>query len=864
MIRYVNRNEYSPPAYRVLHTDLTFLLDSECTSIDSVLTLERTNEGEPGRSLQLDGRDFELVSLALDGQTLRPQDYTFENEVLSIPNAPAHCQLAVRTRVTPGANHSQMGLFQAGRCLVTQCEADGFRRMTFYIDRPDVMSSFRVRLEGDAVLYPVLLSNGDCIDAGQLADGRHYAVFDDPHPKPSYVFAVMAGDLAVLRDTHVTGTGKSVELAIYAEPQHIADSTFAMGALKRALAWDETEYGLEYDLTRYSIVAIDDYSGAMENKGLNLFEAKGILANPAYSTDNDYQVLERILGHEVFHNWTGNRVTCRDWFELCLKEGLTRFRDRQFAEAMSAPGPKRIDAVALLRRNQFVEDDGNTAHPVKPARYADVQNLYTATVYEKGAELIRMLHVLLGPDVFRQGVQNFLARYDGQAVTTDELIGCMEQVSGRDLSGFRPWYEYKGRPRILVRETYDAGQKQYQLHLTQALANSESPPLLTPVSYALLTKGAGATAAITAEGVLELEAESQVFTFDDIPMRPVVSLLRGLSAPVSLVIERADQDLALLMIHETDPVARWDAVQQFATLIVRRLAQGLSPAGAGATQFSDAFGQLINDQVTEPALLARLLTLPDEPTLSDGLDQVDVDGHAQGRDMLCRLLAKQHEQDLLARYQALASTRPYAPEPIGMARRALRNACLNLLAATGEKAQALCLEQIRASDNMNDAYAGLAALCHINCPERDEAIAFCLEKWRPWPLAMGAWLTAQGLGKTPDTVDRVMALTEHPDVNLRDAGQSMALFGAFFRQNRLAFHDRSGKGYEFLADVLLRMDQAGQSGSFWLMPQIAQWRRYDAVRQQLMKKALERVRDTSGISRGLAENVSRALDTSAS
>lgn len=860
-IRYVERAAYRPPAYRVEHADLTFELDAERTVIRSRLELVRTSDAADNEPLRLDGRDFELLSLALDGVPLG-EGYTWTDDCLVVQRQPERCVLEAVTAVRPAENRSEMGLFLAGSCLVTQCEADGFSRMTFYVDRPDVMATFRVRLEADVRSFPVLLSNGDSADSGELPGGRHFVTWHDPHPKPCYVFAVIAGCLESKRDTFTTRNGKDVELVIYAEPHHIDDCEFAMGSLKRALAWDEAEYGLEYDLTRYSIVAIDDYSGAMENKGLNLFEAKGIVANPAYSTDNDYLVLERILAHEVLHNWTGNRVTCRDWFELCLKEGLTRFRDRQFAEAMSAPGPKRIDAVALLRRNQFVEDDGNAAHPVKPERYADVQNLYTATVYEKGAELVRMLWVLVGPNAFRRGLGAFLQRYDGQAVTTNELLKAMAEASGRDLGRFQNWYVRAGRPVLQSALRYDPQAGSLELTLTQTTRDGhpDSEPLLVPISYALFVPGADGVAELFEEGTLEFGETSRTWRFEGLPARPTISLLRGLSAPVSLELDREDEELALLLRAETDAVARWDASQQLATRAIRRLAGGAPWQASGGEKYAECIGALLDDVNTDSSLLARLLTPPDEPTLSEGLERVELDAHAAARRELRSAVASSWYDCFEQRYKALSSAVPYAPEPAEIGRRALRNACLGwLLASDVAAARHRALAQIRTSDNMTDSYAALSELCHEPGPARDEAVAICLERWRGQPLAMVHWLTAQALGTAPDTVDRVIALAGHPDVDLQDIAQAMALFGSFFRQNRHAFHDPSGRGYEFLADTLLQMDKVRPSGSFWLMPQISQWPRFDEHRQQKMRQALLRVRAAPGISRGLAENVQRAL-----
>ncbi len=873
-IPYIERAQYRPPAFRVVAVALWFELARQRTVVRSRLQLARNPDVPPTEPLILDGRDFELLELKLDGRVLGMHEYQLTQERLSLPGVGQDCVFEAVTAVAPGANTTQMGLFAAGPCLVTQCEADGFRRMTFYPDRPDVLAPFWVRLEAARQEFPVLLSNGDCIERGDGPDGRHFAVWRDPHPKPSYIFAVVAGDLGVLEDRHVTASGRSVALAIYAAPESIAHCTYAMGALKRALAWDEATYGLEYDLAHYNIVAVDGYIGAMENKGLNLFEAKGILADPSFSTDNDYLVLERILAHEVFHNWTGNRVTCRDWFELSLKEGLTRFRDRRFSEAMSAPGPKRIDAIGLLRRNQFAEDDGNSAHAVKPPRYADVQNLYTATVYEKGAELIRMLYVLLGDAPFRAGVAAYLNRYDGQAVTTEEFITSLEAVSGRDLAQFRHWYNYRGRPRLNIEGEYDAVRSRYALKVTQLpprVADPESPPpaMLIPLAVALfapdgsrlpIRMGISPQDAATDETVLEVSAWQHEFLFEDVPCRPIPSVLRGLSAPVSCVFDPTNAELAVLMAHETDAFARWEASQQLATRLVRAVAAGQDLTAAGADVFLDAFGVALADQAGDLNLLARVLTLPDESMLSDGLDRIDLDGHARGRHLLRQALVQRFAPALLEGYHAHADTQRYMPDPRGISRRAFKNFCLELLLAEPTPTRLeLALAQVNHSDNMNDAYAALACLVNVPSAQRDAAVQGCWERWREIPLALGHWFTAQALSRASDAIDRLIELTKHPGFDATDPAHGMALYGSFFRQNRIAFHDPTGRGYALLADTLLALDKRRSSGSSWFMPQINQWRRFDEHRQRLMRAALERVASSPDISRGLAENVSKAL-----
>ena len=864
------RDAYRPPAHLVRSVELTFELDAKHTRVLSRLEIERASDAPAGAPLTLQGRNCTLERLALDGRALQTGDYALADETLEIPNVPDACRVEIGTALDPSANPTQMGLFLAGDVIATQCEADGFRRFTYFPDRPDVLSRYRVKLIADASAYPVLLSNGDLIEQGALPNGKHYAIWNDPYPKPSYLFAVIAGRLKALRDTHTTKRGRAISLALYAAPEQIGDCTFAMGALKRALEWDERVYGLEYDLACYNVVALEGYVGAMENKGLNVFEAKGILSNPAYTTDNEYLVLERILGHEVFHNWTGNRVTCRDWFELCLKEGLTRFRDRQFSEAMSAAGPKRIDAVALLKRNQFPEDDGNAAHAVKPDRYVDVQNLYTATVYEKGAELIRMLYVLLGHDAFHRGFARYIQRNDGRAVTTEDFIVALEAESGRDLAQFRRWWTQVGRPRIDVRGSYDAARREYRLDVSQTgAAGRPFEPMHVPIAVALFRKDGSHVpisldrAQVTGanETVLELTEQRQTFVFAHVDAKPIPSVLRGFSAPVSLSVDLGDDELAVLAARDTDPYARWEAAQRLGIGEIRRLTK--DPTAAPSRQLVAALARVLEDDATDDALRARLLQLPDEPALSDGLERVDVEGHQRARDRIRTALVDTLGDSLHATYTARSSDPERALDARAIGRRALKNACLELMMSVpSDSHRALCLAQLRSSRAMNDAFHALAFLVHVPSPERDEALELSLERWRGNRLALGQWFLAQASSRAPDAVDRVIALAQHPAFDFADSALSMALFGTFFRQNRVAFHDASGRGYEFLADVLIRVDRLRPSASYWFMPQINQWRRYDEARQRAMCAALERVAREPRLSKGLAENVAKALGRS--
>ena len=864
--------DYAPPPWLVDAVELDFDLDPQRTRVRSRVAFRRASETPPGAPLRLDGKDLELVSIALDGETLSANRYAVDDEGLTLWEPPAAFTLEVETATRPAGNTSGSGLFELSGQLATQCEAEGFRRITYFPDRPDVLARYTVTLHADAARYPVLLSNGDKVGAGTEAGGRHWARWSDPHPKPSYIFAVVAGDLARLSDRFVTRGGREVELGVWADPAMIDNCRFAMDCAKRSLAWDEATYGLEYDLSVFNIVALNGWSGAMENKGLNLFGAGGIVADPEISTDDDYVIIERIVGHEQFHNWTGNRVTCRDWFQLGLKEGLTRFRDQHFIEDKLASGVWRIEQVKALRRNQFPEDDGPAAHPVQPAAYAEIDNFYTNTVYDKGAEVVRMLRALLGPEAFRAGFDLYIARHDGQAVTLEDFVRAMEDASGRDLGQLRLWHSQAGRPRIEARGDYDAGRRQYRLTLAQACAPTpgqpEKAPFHIPVAAGLLSSE-GAALSFRRDGqtlsstVLELREARQTFVLDDVSSPPIPSLLRGFSAPVSLDAGLSDNDLAVLMAHDSDAFSRWDAAQTLAVRLTRRLAA--DRAAGREMQAPDAFiaavATVLDDDGSDPLLRAHILALPDEPVLSEGLEHIDLDGHMAARGFLREAIATRLAGALRSRYDACAETGPYVPDVAGIGRRRLRNTALDLLTALGtDEVADLCLAQVESSTNMTERFEALCLIAHLDCPQRDRAMQSFYDRWKAYPTVVDKWFNAQALSRAPGAVERIVALERHPAYEADNFARGLAYYGGFFRQNRVAFHDPSGKGYDFLADRLLWLDARGRAGSHYLMPQINQWRRYDRHRQALMREALERVGATPGISKGLAENVERALN----
>ncbi len=864
--------DYRPPDFAIETVELDFDLDPERTVVRSRMRVRRSPDAMPGAPLRLDGRDLELLSITLNDEALAGNRLLIDVDGLAILDPPDAFWLEITTALHPVQNKTRMGLFELQGKLATQCEADGFRQITYFPDRPDVLAKYTVTLRADAQRFPILLSNGDRIAHGVEGDGRHWATWMDPYPKPSYIFAIVAGDFGRLEDRFVTRSGREVSLGIWADAALAPQCRFAMDAAKRSLAWDEETYGLEYDLGAYNVVALGGWSGAMENKGLSIFGASGVITDPEISTDDDYIIIERIIGHEQFHNWTGNRVTCRDWFQLCLKEGLTRFRDQHFIEDKLASGAWRIETVKALRRNQFPEDDGPAAHPVKPETYAEVDNFYTNTIYDKGAEVVRMIRALLGPAAFRKGFDLYIARHDGQAVTTEAFIAAMEDASAEDLSQFRLWHSQAGRPSVRARGAYDAAAHSYALTLSQACRPTPGQPVKAPFHIPIgvgLLSAHGEPLSFRMgdadpgeDAVVALRAESQTFLFSDVASPPILSLLRRFSAPVSIDADLADDELAILMARDPDPFARWDASQTLAVRLVRVLAADLAAGRpmVAPDGFLQAIEAVLEDDSTDLLLRAQLLSLPDEPVLSEGLARIDLDGHMAARQFLRRQIADRLQSALLARYHANAETGPYAPDIAGIGRRKFRNAVLDLITALETPAAAdLCLDQMRHSDNMTDAFEALCLLTHLDCPQRQIALDEFYDRWKAHPTVVDKWFNAQALARSPGAVDRIIALEQHPAFDPGNYAQGLVFYGGFFRQNRVAFHDPSGKGYGFLADRLLSIDAQGRAGSHYIMPQINQWRRYDEPRQRLMQSALRRVADSPGISKGLAENIGKAL-----
>ncbi len=867
--------DYRPPEFLVDRVALDFQLQEEATRVISELHLRRNPacSGQPG-DLVLDGEQLQLCSVHLDGRVLGPQDYQVDARSLTIPQVGAQCVLRTEVLINPRENTALEGLYQSGRMFCTQCEAEGFRRITYYPDRPDVMARFSTTISADKQRYPVLLSNGNCVESSDLEGGRHQVRWEDPFPKPCYLFALVAGDLRFQQDRFITASGRTVDLRIYVEPENIDKCEHAMASLKHAMAWDEKRYGREYDLDVFMIVAVNDFNmGAMENKGLNIFNSKFVLARPDTATDSDFQGIEGVIAHEYFHNWTGNRITCRDWFQLSLKEGLTVFRDQEFSADMGSRGVKRIEDVRLLRTHQFAEDAGPMAHPVRPDSYIEINNFYTVTVYEKGAEVVRMQANLLGNEGFRKATDLYFERHDGQAVTTEDFVRCMEDASGRDLQQFRLWYAQAGTPVIRVRSEFDADQGVYQLHMSQSTPETpgqkDKSPFHIPIDLALLdSEGHEIPLKLRPDEpetvthrVVELRDAQQTFRFYDVAERPVPSLLRGFSAPVKLEYDYSDEELMFLMARDRDDFNRWDAGHTLAHRVLQRLVTAYREQRAFELDdgFVAAFRQVLSDTGSDQALLSELLTLPSESSMGDQMAEVAVDGIHHARRWLKQALAQALREDLLRVYRD-NFTPGYEISSEAIARRRLKNLSLGYLMSLEQpEIDRIALDQFESAGNMTDVMAALVNLVNRDIPERSQALEQFEQKWSQDPLVMDKWFAVQAGSQLPGTLDRVKSLMNHAAFSLRNPNKVRSLIGAFCAGNPAAFHNADGSGYRFLADQVIALDGMNPQIAARLLRMMSRWRRYDERRQALMRQEFERVLAQKDISRDVFEIASKSL-----
>lgn len=858
--------DYQVPAYLIQQTELRFELDEKETLVRATLSVRRNPQCTRVRPpLELNGHPtVELCRLSIDGEILSERDFIREGECLSITAVPEQFQLECLTRIHPETNTALEGLYKSDGIFCTQCEAQGFRRITFYPDRPDVMSVFRTTIVADRSRYPVLLSNGNPVERGEEDDGRHFITWEDPFPKPAYLFALVAGDLAVFEDRYTTVSGRSVQLKIYAENKDLDKLGHAMESLKRAMRWDEQTYGREYDLDIYMIVAVDFFNmGAMENKGLNIFNTSCVLASPRTSTDAAFQRVEGVVAHEYFHNWSGNRVTCRDWFQLSLKEGFTVFRDSEFSADVNSRTVKRIEDVSMLRTAQFAEDAGPMAHPVRPESYIEISNFYTLTVYEKGAEVVRMLHTLLGPEQFRNGADLYFERHDGQAVTTDDFVQAMADVSGRDLTQFKRWYSQAGTPRLEVSDSWSEEKGTYRLRLRQSCpatpGQTEKLPFHLPVRYGLL----GPDGSELSSGLLELTETEQTFTFEHLSQRPVPSLLRGFSAPVKLDYPYSDEQLLLLLQHDTDGFNRWDAGQRMAVRLMQSLIEDYQAGREFSLpqRFSDSWRAVLADQSQDPAMVAQLLRLPSEAYLAELSEVIDVQAIHAVRELLRKALATALQDAWLDTYRRCCSNQPYSPDADAIALRSLKNLCLGYLIATGDDlGLGLAEQQFADADNMTDQQAALALTVHSEFRAAGQRLLDSfLTQWQHEALVMNQWFSIQASDPWPGALDRVRELQEHPLFDARNPNKLRSLVGAFCSQNATAFHADDGSGYRFLADWILQLDSQNPQIAARLLTPLTRWKRYPEHAQGLMRAELERIQQSAQLSADVYEVVSKSL-----
>ncbi len=872
--------DYRPPPYRVHEVDLVFDLDAAATRVTSTLRMQRAPDAPADMPLVLDGEDLRLVSVALDNHDLAPDAYRLEDGRLVIPSVPAGFTLCTTVEIAPEKNTKLEGLYISDGTFCTQCEAEGFRRITFFPDRPDAMAVYTVTLRADAESCPVLLANGNPVSRREIGGGRHEAVWHDPFAKPSYLFALVAGRLAHVRDSFTTASGREVELGMYVAPGSEARCAYAMDALKRSMRWDEERFGREYDLDVFNIVAVDFFNmGAMENKGLNIFNAKYVLADPETATDADYAFIESVVAHEYFHNWTGNRITCRDWFQLSLKEGLTVWRDQQFSADMRSPPVQRIKTVRQLRNRQFLEDSGPLAHPVRPDSYIEINNFYTATVYEKGAEVIGMMATLLGRAGFRAGMDLYFQRHDGQAVTCEDFATAMHDAGGADLGQFQLWYRQAGTPHIGVSGQHDAQSRTYTLTATQTCpptpGQPDKHPMHIPFAVGLIGPD-GRDLPLRLEGepetgdattrVLHLTDATQRWRFVDVDVPPLPSLNRDFAAPVIVDYPYSRRDRAFLMAHDSDLFSRWDAGQQYATDLILDMAataaRGEVPSGDGDYVRSLKTGLV---SAGDDALAAQVLTLPSLEYLADRTDVVDVDALFTARQCLRAEIAEGLRDQLLKIIEGARAEGPYSPDAASAGRRAIGNAALTLIAALadrpGEEALLrLIVDRFETADNMTDRMAALVAPNDLDVPPRRAALDAFESRYSGQPFVLDKWLSLEAMSTLPGTLQRIRDLTAHPFFSLRNPNRVRALVGVFANANLPQFHAADGGGYGFLSDIVVALDPINPQTAARLAGPLGRWRRFDAGRQRLMRGALERILAAPALSPDVYEIASKSLD----
>ncbi len=873
--------DYRPPDYLIDAVNLDLGLDPRATRVVTRLSIRPNPQGRGGADLRLDGDGLNVKRLVLDGNEIDVRANFITPDALTIADPPQRpFTLEVETEINPSANTFLMGLYRSGSAYCTQCEAEGFRRITYFLDRPDVLSVYTTRIEAETAEAPVLLSNGNLIEAGKIAGtARHYAIWHDPYPKPCYLFAVVGGDLGSIHDWFVTASGRRVALGIYVEHDKEESALYAMDALKRAMRWDETAFGREYDLDVFNIVAVSDFNmGAMENKGLNVFNDKYVLASPQTATDTDYAQIEAVIAHEYFHNWTGDRITCRDWFQLCLKEGLTVFRDHEFSADQRSRAVRRIADVRTLRAQQFPEDAGPLAHNVRPDSYFEINNFYTATIYEKGAEIIRMLKVLIGAEAFRKGMDLYFERYDGTAATVEDFLACFAASSGRDLDQFFLWYRQAGTPLVEVESAYDAGARTLTLDFRQSCnktpGQDEKKPLVIPIELGLvgehgenfaLVAGAenGASEAEISRGVIELSTPRRRLTFHNLVSRPVASLLRSFSAPVRLSQPASESDLVTLTAYDSDSFNRWQASQTYATRLLLRSVDLLRAGQAPVfdPNFATALRLALAGSAADPAFAAQVITLPGEADIAREIGaNVDPDAIFMARKALREAIGGALARELLAAYDNLIETGPYSPDAAAAGRRALRNAALDLYAAADPDAgSARALRQFDGAQFMTDKIAALGVIAVQPGAAREAAIDSFYRSYAGEPLVIDKWFALQAMIPERDTLARVKRLMDHPAFSLANPNRVRALIGAFASGNQTQFNAVDGSGYEFIAAIVLVLDAKNPQVAARLLGAFKSWRALEERRRAHAEAALRRVAVAAHLSPDVKDIAERSL-----
>ena len=877
----IHLKDYQAPDFVIRKTYLEFELFEDYTRVTSSLDIEKQNSNQD--TLVLAGQELELISIAIDNQPLSETQYKIESESLTLFGLSESFILTCETKIYPQKNTSLEGLYKSNKMFCTQCEAEGFRKITYYLDRPDVMSVFTTKIIADKQRYPILLSNGNNIEREELEEGRHSVTWHDPFKKPSYLFALVAGDLDVVEDSYMTASGNHVQLKIFVEEKDLDKCDHAMTSLKNAMKWDEEVYGREYDLDIFMIVAVDDFNmGAMENKGLNIFNTSCVLANPKTTTDAGFQRVEGVVAHEYFHNWSGNRVTCRDWFQLSLKEGFTVFRDAEFSADMGSRTVKRVEDVSLLRTMQFAEDAGPMAHPVQPSSFIEISNFYTLTIYEKGSEVVRMIHTLLGKELFRKGSDLYFSRHDGQAVTIEDFVKCMSEVSGRDFTQFMNWYKQAGTPKVRVSSEYDASSQTYSLTFTQSCPatpeSEEKSPFVIPVAMGLL--GDAGCLPIKVAGqkpnpethdnthhVIELTQEKETIVFNEVKEKPVPALLRGFSAPVRLEYAYTREELTRIMSHDDDGYCRWEASQELGIQVIREVMHAMtsSPSPRVDNLLLDAFKVILNDDRLDPAMVALMLKLPSEQYLAELSTQVDVESIHHARNRVERKIANSLRDDLIRNYERFNQEKNYDVSSQSIAARSLKNICLYYMSLAGHSdALAPCIQQLDSANNMTDELAALTILTH-SAKEgvketQSNALSQFYDKWKHETLVINHWFSVQVTKPSPDVIHNVKQLMQHEAFDLRNPNKIRSVLGSFAMRNPIGFHAPNGQGYAFLVDQIIHLNRSNPQIASRLLTPLTQWKKYDQGKQKMMKDQLLRLKAEASLSKDVFEVLDKSLN----